>query len=530
MRMNQSLQLHASGATEAKDGGLGGELGTEVLVLRNISKTFPGTRALIDVDFNIGNGEIHALVGQNGSGKSTLVKTLAGVHTPDEGAEAWMNGEPLDLYSAADSLHDRLRFVHQDLGLVLELNTIENLALFRGFSRDRLGRLRWKDQARSTQSALARFDVGIDVRAPLSAATPVERVVVAITCALQGWDGGNGLLVMDEPTAVLPPREVRRMFEIIAEVRSAGTSVLYISHRLDEIFEVADRVSVIRGGRMVSTQDVANTTPRELASLMVGEDVDPGLRLGVPVNLDAPFALEARNVRGRALQGVDLSVRRGEVLGLAGLQASGHEDLVYALAGAHGSEMSGVVRVASADDVWTPIEKSGELGLPIVPGDRAGEGIVAEFSVGENMTLALLDRLRSHFRLSGRKEKEVIKCWTDRLAIKAASADDLISTLSGGNQQKVVMARCLAQEPDVLLLCEPTAGVDIGTRVALYRIIADLATTGLSVIVSDSDIDELIAISSRVLVFRDGVISQELDYDSLSHSALVHAMEGTNQT
>jgi ABC-type sugar transport system ATPase subunit len=505
------------------------ERGTEVLVVRNISKTFPGTRALIDVDFDIRNDEIHALVGQNGSGKSTLVKTLAGVHTPDDGAEAWMDGEPFDLYSATGSLHDRLRFVHQDLGLVLELSTIENLALFRGFQRDRLGRLRWKEQARATQEVLERFNVHIDIKAPLSQATPVERTVVAIACALQGWEGGRGVLVMDEPTAVLPPREVRRMFEIIAEVRSAGTSVLYISHRLDEIFEIADRVSVIRGGRMVATQQVAETTPRELASLMVGEDVDPGLRVGAAIGSEQPFALETRNVRGRALRGVDITLRRGEVLGLAGLQASGHEDLVYALAGARGKDVSGEVRVASAPDHWIPIEKAGELGLPLVPGDRGGEGVVAQFSVEENLTLSMLSQLSGRFRLNRRKEDALVELWTRRVQIKAASPKDLITTLSGGNQQKVVMARCLAQEPEVLLLCEPTAGVDIGTRVALYEFIAGLAKQGLSVIVSDSDIDEVIAICSRVLVFRDGVVSQELSYDELSHSALVHAMEGTYQ-
>jgi ribose transport system ATP-binding protein len=285
---------------------------------------------------------------------------------------------------------------------------------------------------------------------------------------------------------------------------------------------------VIRGGRMVTTRDVAFTTPHELASLMVGESVDPDLRVGIQVNSSAPIALEARNVRGRALLGVDIEVRKGEVVGLAGLQASGHEDLVYALAGARGSDVTGEVRIPARGSEWVSVEKAGALGLPLVPGDRGGEGIVSEFSVRENLTLSLLSRLSGRFTINRRAEREVIANWTERLEIVAASADASITTLSGGNQQKVVMARCLAQEPTVLLLCEPTAGVDIGTRVALYEFIAELATHGLAVVVSDSDVDELVAMCSRVLVFRDGRISRELQYGELSHAALVHAIEGTD--
>jgi ABC-type sugar transport system ATPase subunit len=499
----------------------------ELLVLRNVSKTFPGTQALSGVDFEVRAGEIHALVGQNGSGKSTLVKILAGVHGADAGGEGWIDGESLDLESPIVGKHDRLRFVHQDLGLVLELSTAENLALFRGFQRGRFGRLRWGEQAAVTRTVLARFGVDIDIDAPLSAATPVERTIVAIACALQGWDEDRGVLVMDEPTAVLSPREVTRLFEIIAEVRTVGTSVLYISHRLDEIFQIADRVSVIRGGRMVATRDVSETTPHELASLMVGEHVDPDLRTAVPVSRSSPVALEARDVHGRALRGVDVELRRGEVLGLAGLQGSGHQELVYALAGHSEGTVTGELRIpGERGDRWFPMSEAAALGLPLVPADRAAEGVVADFSVRENLSLSLLSKLSERFTVSRREERGVVDDWIGRLQIRTDGRDAAITTLSGGNQQKVVMARCLAQDPHVLLLCEPTAGVDIGTRVALYAFIAELARKGLSVVVSDSDIDELVAIASRVLVFGGGRVVQELDYDHVTHSALVHAIEG----
>ena len=225
-----------------------------VLRIAGLSKTFGATRALVDAALEIRPGEIHALMGSNGSGKSTLIKALAGYHTPDPGAVAEFDGTRFDLGRAVP---DNLRFVHQDLGLVLELNAMDNLALHGGFARGALGRVRWGDQERETHRVLERFGVDLDIHRPLAAATPVERTVVAIAAALQGWDGGPGVLVLDEPTAVLPHDEVERLFAMVREVRGAGTSVLYVSHRLDEIFELADRVTVLRGGRVIATRPVS---------------------------------------------------------------------------------------------------------------------------------------------------------------------------------------------------------------------------------------------------------------------------------
>src|ERR1044071_523515 len=220
-----------------------------VLRITGLSKTFGTTRALIDASLDIRPGEIHALVGQNGSGQPTLIKTLADYHAPDPGSVSEIDGEPFDLGHAVP---DGLRFVHQDLGLVLELNLMDSVALHGGFARGAMGRVRWSAQEQETQRVLARFGVDLDIHRPLAAATPVERTVVAIAAALQGWPGGHGVLVLDEPTAVLPHDEVERLFAMVREVRAAGTSVLYVSHRLDEIFELADRVTVLRGGRVIA--------------------------------------------------------------------------------------------------------------------------------------------------------------------------------------------------------------------------------------------------------------------------------------
>src|SRR3954452_13136075 len=270
---------------ESPPGNAGGESRTmstatpiaarDALRVTSLSKTFAGTQALIDASLGIRPGEVHALVGQNGSGKSTLIKTLAAYHAPDAGAAAETAGTP---FALGHEVPAGLHFVHQDLGLVLELNTMENLALRGGFARGAVGRGRWREQEQLTPRVLERFEVDLDIHKPLAQATPVQRIVVAIAAALQDWQGGTGLLVLDEPTAVLPHGEVERLFAMVREVQRAGTSVLYVSHRLDEIFEIADRVTVLREGRVVTTVAVDQVDARRLAGLMVGADVDPDYR------------------------------------------------------------------------------------------------------------------------------------------------------------------------------------------------------------------------------------------------------------
>lgn len=503
-------------------------IGTEpVLRVVALSKRFGATRALQGVDLEIRHGEIHALLGPNGSGKSTLIKILAGYHHADRGAQAWLDGEPFDLAAVSTARHHRLRFVHQDLGLINELSAMDNLALTQGFARTGYGRIRWAEQERLTRALVNRFGLDIDVRGPLAEATPVERTVVAIAAALQGWDEDErGLLVLDEPTARLPPSEVTRLMEIVREVRRAGASVLYVSHRLDEIFDIADRVTVLRGGRVVGTRSVDQLTPSTLAAMMLGEAVDAE-RVAVVRNSKAATALEVRDVSAGPLDGVSFELREGETLGLAGLRGSGHEVLPYVITGAFPGDARGSLRVPSRSAEWVEVAHAGRLGLPLVPADRTSVGVIGEFSVEENLTLPLLSRLRGRFgAVDARRVARVVDYWIQRLDISTSDRAAPITTLSGGNQQKVVMARCLALEPKVMVLCEPTAGVDIGTRLQLYDLIADQARAGLGVIVASTDVDDLVALCTRVLVIRDGRIARELSGDGITESALLDAMEG----
>ncbi len=493
------------------------------LLVERLSKTFPGTRALIDASIEIREGEVHALVGQNGSGKSTLIKTLAGYHAPDPGAVAELAGEP---FALGHAVPDGLRFVHQDLGLVLELNAMDNLALRGDFIRGFGGRVRWAEQAQETYRILERFDVEIDIHSPLAEATPVQRTIVAIAGALQGWHGCGGVLVLDEPTAVLPHDEAERLLAMVREVQRSGTSVLYVSHRLDEIFEIADRVTVLRAGRVVKTLPVAEVDHRGLAQLMVGAEVDPDYRAPVAARPDSPVVLELRNVHGRRLHGLDLDVHRGEILGVAGLAGDGVNELPYLIAGHPRHHVTGTIRLPQRSSESTDVADARKLGIPLVPADRAHEAIVPDFAVSENMTLSVLDRLGSRGRLDKAAEQKLVERWTERLGVVTASSDALISTLSGGNQQKVVVARCLARDPELLILSEPTAGVDIGTRVAIYELLAGLAREGLTVIVSSSDLGDLLAMCTRVVVLRDGRVGAELGGDGLTEHVLVNAIEG----
>ena len=501
-----------------------------ILEIRSMSKTFPGTRALDDVSLDVYDGEIHALVGTNGSGKSTLIKVLAGYHPADEGSHVAIAGVAINVTGHTPVRSSALRFVHQDLGLVLELDVLDNLALHGGFARTRSGAINWREQRRLAEELLAPFEVDIDIDRPLAEAAPVERTVIAIIAALQGWNAERGVLVLDEPTAVLPPNEVARLFTIIKGLRARGISVLYVSHRLDEIFEIADRVTVLRGGRRIMTEQVSSVSKGSLINSMLGKEMSIDFRVEVPVENDADTVLEVRGLRGRYASDVSFSLRRGEILGLAGLAGSGREEVPYALAGALNYEVEGAVRMPTKGEKWTTVGDTGSLDLAFVPADRGTEGIVDGLTVAENLTLSVLDEVGNRWFLSKRAERRFADEWASKLQVKMADSADPISTLSGGNQQKVLIGRCLVTKPEVLVLSEPTAGVDVGARRGIFELLTEQAGRGLAVIVASTDLDDLLSICSRVLVFQDGIIAQVLEGDSIQEDMLVKAVEGLDPT
>ncbi|HEX3947434.1 MAG TPA: ATP-binding cassette domain-containing protein, partial [Acidimicrobiales bacterium] len=456
------------------------------LVATNVSKTFAGQKALDQVNLDFRPGEVHCLLGQNGSGKSTMVKILSGFHSPDPGSEVVVGGQELIFGDPDSSRYLGLRFVHQQLGVIDNLSAVENAALGRGFGGTRFGFLDHKEQARRTRELLSRVGVTeLNIRRPLSEARAVDRTAVAIARAVDPTAGAIGFLFLDEPTAALPPVEVDRLFELIAEVKSHGTGIVYVSHRLDEVFRIGDRVSVLRDAKHVGTFEVANLDKPALIELIVGEKVPDRtdrhstsvasvLATGRPDELaeaeaeaevrqgdgavapttaapttaaasgPAPAArLSIRGLRSAQLHDVSFDLAPGEVLGIAGLAGSGRESLVYAILGAQRSRATSVAMAGTVVGKSLSPRTGKLLGIVLAPGNRMAGSAVAQFSLRENITLPVLRWYRKLGMVSKRQERDVTRGWLADLGVAGATGPDgharMFPQLSGGNQQKVIL-------------------------------------------------------------------------------------------
>jgi ribose transport system ATP-binding protein len=481
-----------------------------ILDLRNLSKTFPGTRALDDVSLQVRAGEIHALVGQNGSGKSTLIKILAGFHHPDHGATGRIKGAAFRLGDAAAAHAAGLRFVHQDLGLVDSLDLVDNLALGFGYVTGLGGRIRWRKQRAAARQALARIWTGdVQVTRPVSHLSAFEKTALAIVRAVQDWEENVCLLVLDEPTATMPKPEVDKLFALIRRVAAAGIGVVLVSHHLDEVFAVADQVTVLRDGHSAGTRQVADLTRADLVQLMTGGVVDVAPHSAA--EHAGEVVLSVRGLGGRVLRDFDVDVHRGEVLGIAGLNGSGRDEVCELIFG--GRARSGAVAVNGKDLPPSRPDIAISRGLSLVPADRHGAGLILSESVRENLTLADLKPFWRGWRLSASRERSVTRHWIDRLSIRTSSVEAVVESLSGGNQQKVVMGKWLRTDPALLLLDEPTQGVDVGAQAELHRLLRAAADGGSAVVLCSSDERELSHTCDRVVVLCDGLVEAELTGD-----------------
>jgi ribose transport system ATP-binding protein len=488
-----------------------------VLGIHGLSKTFPGTLALDQVDFDVRHGEVHGLVGQNGSGKSSLVKVLAGYHDPDPGTRIVLDGETVEIGDGSASRALGLRFVHQDLGLVQDLSTVENLALGEGFDTGFAGRIRWGAQRRDATERIRALGYDFDVRLPIRELGAAERTGVAIARALHHWEEAR-VLVVDEPTASLPRHEVKILFEAIRRVRDKGLGVIYVSHRLDEVFDIADRITVLRNGRKVGTWDTSVLDQAQLVSFMVGgAELKPrGIREDAP---ERRPMLRARGLYGAVVHSVDLTAFSGEVLGIAGLTGSGREEILRLLFGA--LPRDGEVTV---EDEVVPAGRphaAVKAGIALVPADRHAAGTITELTVRENTTLTDLKRHSGRAaRLLRRQERDEVHEWITTLEIQPKRPEAVLATVSGGNQQKIVMAKWLRMMPRVLLLDEPTQGVDVRAKATIHSLAREVASEGTAVVIASSDHAELCDTCDRVLVMRDGEIVEEISDERLTREEI----------
>ncbi len=499
--------------------------GSSLVAIEHLSKTFPGQRALADVSFEIGRDEIHALVGENGSGKSTLIKVLSGFHLPDPGSEVRIAGELLEPGSAADSRRHGLRFVHQDLGLIGELSAAENVGLASGYSTAAAGRIAWSEQRRLTRQLLSRIGVEFDVDRPVAELRAVERSALAIARALDDTHGEISLLVLDEPSAALPPAECEALFRVVREVVAKGVSVLYVSHRLDEILSLAGRVTVLRDGTYQGTFPTATMDRGRLAELIVGSQVEESAAAPKAASAGTPV-LSVRGLRCDPLAGVDFDVAPGEVLGIAGLSGSGREVLAAAVCGAVPARMEMTLEGEEWAGEMDP-RQAERLGLALVLPNRHPDAAIDNFTIGENMTLGRLPEFAAGGRLRKRREREAVMEWIRRLDVRPADPDKLYGLLSGGNQQKVLLAKWFGIEPRVVFMDDPTSGVDIGARHAIYEVIRDYAETGAGFVVCSSDIEDFVGVCDRVIALVEGRVAEELQGEAVRESEVLRAISGS---
>lgn len=503
------------------------------LSLRNVSKTFTGQLALDGVSLDIPASKVTALLGMNGSGKSTLIKVLAGVYQPDAGGSLSVRGQDIPLPLTPARSHEAgLRFLHQDLGLVDMLTVADNFALSDGFKAAGLfGPIRRRRHLDHAQATLQLLDIHVDPSRLVKDLTPSERTMVGIARAFQSEDATvetlrRNVLVLDEPTASLPAEEASRVLDLVETLRSHGGTAIYVSHRIEEVMRVSDHVAILRDGRLVVDEDLGEgRTAREMVSLVVGRRLEPAPMRDAEAR-EGEVLLQATGLRGHRLAGLDLSVRTGEILGVTGLVGCGRSELVRLLAGAqqpNGGQMSLAGEPYAPSSPATAID----AGVACVPQDRRRDGVVLDLSVSENLTMGRLHHFTKGPAIDRREEARHVDELMGDYLIKAASASIPVRSLSGGNQQKVVVARAASFAPRLLLLDEPSQGVDALAKQEIANLLRSFADSGVAIIVASTDYEDFPGLADRVLVLDRGRIAGELVGDEITEDNVALATQRT---
>lgn len=498
-----------------------------VLQIRNLSKAFSGNAALLDFNLSVHVGEVHVLVGANGSGKSTVIKILSGFHTPDEGGKVRVGADQLEFGSADHAYQLGCRFVHQDLGLVDSETVLNNLHFGVGFPT-RLGAIRGRSAISSARQHLSRVGLDIDPRVPVGKLAPAERTGVAVARAIQTDPAHPArLLVMDEPTATLPADDAEKLLGILRRAAANGIGILFVTHRLDEVFRIGDNVTVLRDGLVVGRSTVADIDRKTLIEMLTGgklDDVDKREQGTSDANRRPLLAVS--QLSGPEIADVSFTVDTHEVVGVAGITGSGRETLLGTIFGAV-PRTSGDVEIDSQPLLHQDPGRAMRHGLGYLPADRKSASGIMSLDATENLTLADLRPFWRRGRLSRRRERAEATNWFRQLDVRPADAVNLdLGRFSGGNQQKILLAKWIRCRPKVLLLNEPTQGVDVGAKAEIHRRILQLASDGVAILVSSSDLEELEGICSRVLVMQEGKIAVELAGTDVEVRQITRGMMG----
>lgn len=494
-------------------------LAENVLEMKNIDKSFSGTQALKGINFSLEKGEVHALLGENGAGKSTLIKTIGGIHQPDKG-DIYIEGkkERIDGVNKARELG--IGIIHQEIVLVPFLDVVDNIFLGREILT-KTGLKNKNEMSRQTKEMIASLGLSIDIHQLVGELNIAQQQMIEIVKAVSF---NAKILVMDEPTSSLSEEEVVKLFEIIDVLRKQQVSIIYISHRMEELFKMTDRITVIRDGSYIGTRVTKESTVDELVSMMVGRSLD-----SFYVRTDSiqeNVLLSVKNLtKKNTFNNVSFSVKKGEILGFSGLVGAGRSEIMEAIFGATSYD-SGEVYLEDRLVRFKNPQQAINSGVALVPEDRKKQGLVLIKSVGFNLTLASLNEYLQVGIINEKRRKQTINDYVAKLHVKTATIDSDVGSLSGGNQQKVVLAKWLATHPKLLILDEPTRGVDVGAKQEIYTVINELAKTGLSIILVSSDLPEIINMCDNVCVVRNGAIVKQLDKTDVSQETIMKYATG----
>ena len=487
-----------------------------MLELKNITKTYPGVVALNNVSVTFQQGEVHAVMGENGAGKSTMIKIISGAINPDPGGEIIFDGKSYTQMTPALSAENGVAVIYQDINLVTPMTVAENMFMGRkmgkGYSKRRLNKL--------AQEIFDEYGFQLDPAMRVERLSPANQQMVEIARAISN---NAKIMIMDEPTAPLAAAEVDLLFSIIAKLKAKGVTVIYISHRMDEVFQITERVTVLRDGQYVTTINTADTNRAQLVNLMVGRELNENFPTRkTPVG---DVILEAKNLTGNSVENISFQLHRGEVLGFAGLVGSGRSETMELICGAKKMDSGEVWMNGQKMHITSPASAI-EHGIGLIPEDRKEQGVILFNTVKFNTSLSAAHKLTKFGFISGKKNREMAEKYRETLRIKVPHIDQMVVNLSGGNQQKVVLAKTLAADPDVIIFDEPTKGIDVGAKQEIYNLMNELVAQGKAIIMVSSDMEEILGMSDRIIVLHEGLVSGELRREEFSQERVLHLASG----
>lgn len=491
-----------------------------LLEMKGISKSFPGVKVLSEVQLNVKGGELVALMGENGAGKSTLMKILGGIYERDAGTII-VKGKAQEKMTPDIAASLGIAIIHQEMNLIPHLSVMENIFLGREYTYGKSGFVNWPKMRRETRRWLEQLAIRLDPDTPVGELSVGQQQMIEIVKALSMQ---ADILVLDEPTAALTNREIDALFEMIASLKQKGVGMIYISHRMEEIFQVSDRITVLRDGQYVDTVETAQTNLDQLVKMMVGREITDRFPKAKVQWGEERLRVESLSVKGK-LSNLSFSVRSGEIVGVAGLMGAGRTEMVKALFGLE-KVREGQIFVDGQPIRVTRPSDAISAGIALVTEDRKEEGLVLTLSVRENLSLPNLEKVSSLGVMQPSRERSLSEDAISRLFIKTAGGEQIVGSLSGGNQQKVVIGKWLAAKPKILILDEPTRGVDIGAKKEIYDIMNRLAQDGVAILMISSELPEVLGMSDRVLVMHEGRIAGEFTREQATQESIMHAATG----